>query len=102
MLQDLGALTFGQQSKGRSQGRGNGALVLTPDELWFSRAWPRSDLLIPLDTITEVTTVRSHLGKTYFKDLLRVSFRTGDATDSVAWYLTDVAGWRATLENLAR
>jgi hypothetical protein len=97
VLKDLGAITFGLQSKGVIQGRGNGALVLTRNELWFSRAWPRSDLRIPLDAVTEVTTVRSHLGKTYLRDLLRVSFRTGDTTDSVAWYVSDVAAWRAKL-----
>lgn len=97
VLKDLRAITFGQQSRGAFQGRGNGALVLTRSELWFSRAWPRRDLRIPLGDITEVTTVRSHLGKTYFRDLLRVSFRTRDTTDAVAWSVTDLAAWRAKL-----
>jgi hypothetical protein len=101
VLKDLRAVTLGLQSKGVFQGRGNGALVLTPKVLWFSRAWPRADLRIPLDAITEVTTVRSHLGKTYFRDLLRVSFRTRDTTDAVAWYVTDLAGWRAKLAELS-
>ena len=101
VLKDLRAVSFGLTSKGRFQGRGNGALVLTPNELWFSRAVLRSDLRIPLDTITEVTTVKSHLGKTYFRDLLRVSFRTQNGTDSIAWYLTDLASWRAQLAELS-
>lgn len=101
VLKDLRALSFGLQSKGVFQGRGNGALVLTPNELWFSRAVPRRDLQIPLDAITEVTTVRSHLGKTYFRDLLRVSFRTQNTTDAIAWYLTDLAAWRAKLGELS-
>lgn len=100
VLKDLQAVTFGLQSKGVFQGRGNGALVLTPNELWFSRAVPRLDVRILLDTITEVTTVRSHLGKTYFRDLLRVSFRTQDTTDAIAWYVTDLEAWRAKLAEL--
>ena len=100
VLKDLRAITFGVQSKGGFQGRGNGALVLTRQELWFSRAVLRRDLRIPLDAITEVTTVRSHLGKTYFRGLLRVSFRTQDMTDADAWHVTDLAAWRAKLAEL--
>ena len=101
VLKDLRAVTFGLQSQGKWQGRGNGALVLTRDELWFSRALPRRDLRIPLDAVTEVTTVRSHLGKTYFRDLLHVSFRTQDTADAVAWYVTDLAAWQGALAERA-
>ncbi len=101
VLKDLRAISFGQQSKGVFQGRGNGALVLTPNELWFSRAVPRRDLRIPLDAITEVSTPKVHLGKTYFRPLLRVSFRTHNTTDSIAWYVADLPVWLAKLAELS-
>lgn len=99
---DLGAVSFGLRSRDVAQGRDNGALVLTPDELWFSRAVPRRDLRIALDTVTEVTTVRSHLGKTYFRDLLKVSFRAGGTDDAIVWSVSDPAAWQAKLADLSR
>ena len=75
ILQDLKALTLGLESRGVLQGRGNGALVLTADELtWFRFVPESSDLRIPREDITKVDTVKTHLGKTYGRDLLRVTF----------------------------
>ena len=97
LLQDLKANSLGQTSRGVTQARGNGGLVLTPSELLFFQALPPRELSIPLGQITEVKTVRSQLGKTYFRDLLFVAFRTESGPDSVAWYVRDLAAWLSAL-----
>jgi hypothetical protein len=98
VLEDLGALTFGLQSRGVFQGRGNGALVLTSDELgWFRFIPESSDLRIPRQNITKVDTTKVHLGKTYGRDLLRVTFMNDGEPDVIAWYVTDLSAWLAQL-----
>lgn len=97
LYQDLKALTFGLQSKGVFQARGNGALVLTARELHFFQFTPRRDIRIPRDAITEIKVVRSHLGKTIGRKLLYVGFTLDGQADSMAWYVTDVQTWIAKL-----
>ena len=93
ILRDLKAVTLGLESRGVLQGRGNGALVLTANELGWSRFVPQSDLRIPRESITKVDTVTSHLGKTYGRDLLRARFTNNGQPDSMAWYVTDLGAW---------
>ena len=103
VLKDLEALTFGLQSRGVFQGRGNGALVLTEDELgWFRFVPERTDLRIPRENITNVDVVKSHLGKTYRRDLLRVTFTHDGKPDSMAWYVPDLATWLSKLGESAK
>ncbi len=97
VFQDLRALSFGQQSRGVLQARGNGALVLTARELHFFQYLPDRQLRIPLDAITGVKTTRSHLGKTIARKLLHVSFTVDGKPDSVAWYVPDLDGWLSRL-----
>ena len=98
VLKDLKAVTLGLESRGVLQGRGNGALVLSADELCWMRFVPESaDLRIPREHITKVDTVRSHLGKTYGRDLLRVTFTNDGQPDSMAWYVTDLGAWLTRL-----
>jgi hypothetical protein len=103
LLRDLTALTFGLESRGVLQGRGNGALVLTADELcWFRFVPERSDLRIPRETITKVDTVKTHLGKTHGRDLLRVTFTNNGKPDSMAWYVMDLGAWISKLGEPAK
>ena len=98
VLEDLKAVTLGLESRGVFQGRGNGALVLTADELtWFRFIRESTDLHIPRVSITNVDTVKSHLGKTYGRDLLRVTFTHDGKPDSMAWLVTDLGAWLARL-----
>lgn len=97
ILADYTANSLGLASRGKFQQRGNGALVLTGDALWFFQAVPRRDLRIPIEAVSEVGTARSHLGKTYFRDLLRVSFTASGAADTGVWYVSDVPRWLAAL-----
>lgn len=97
--QDLVMVSFGLESRGVLQGRGNGALVLTATHLrWLQLVPQSSDVSIPLDAITAVATKRSHLGKTYGRRLLHVVFAEGGKPDSMAWFTTDVDGWIAAIE----
>jgi hypothetical protein len=100
LMKDLAANSFGLESKGVWQGRGNGGLVLTRDYLHFFRFVPGADLRVPLAVITELSFTKSHLGKATIYDLLRVRFSLDGQTDSIAWYLTDPTAWKHRIEEL--
>lgn len=100
LLKDLGANSFGQDSQGVWQVRGNGGLVLTPECLHFFMFLPKRDLCVPLDTITEMTITKSHLGKATVFDLLKVRFSMDNKSDSIAWYLNDPTAWKNRIEQL--
>ena len=102
VLSDGGALFFGLSSRGLRQIRGTGVLVLTDDELWFSRYLLREDLQIPLSHVREVRLVGSHLRKRIIgRHLLFVRFAPGDNNDdredSIAWLVTDPNSWKAEI-----
>ncbi len=100
LMKDLTANLFGVQSKGKAQARGNGALVLTAQGLRFYQVMPERDLSIDLEDVETVELVRSHLGKTVGRELLRVSFSNGGNPDSVAWYVADPLAWRQRIAEL--
>lgn len=101
LLKDLKALSFGLESKGVTQSRGNGGLVLTADELhWFQFA-PDFDLRIPRASITKVDKVRSHLGKAIGQDILYVAFTNNGKPDSMAWNVMDLPAWLGELSKSA-
>jgi hypothetical protein len=102
LARDLMANSFGLQSKGVFQVRGNGALVLTRGGLHFFMLLRAEDLRIPLDAILETSLVRSHLGKTVGRKLLKVRFIKDGAEDAVAWYVRDPAAWESKLRELRR
>lgn len=94
----FGANFFGRSSRGMGQWRGNGALVLTTSELQFVMFAPRIELVIPLETVTSVSTPRSHLGKTVVVRLLRVGFRSPEREDAAAWAVKDVDEWVSSIQ----
>ncbi|MFC8044673.1 hypothetical protein [Nocardia sp. NPDC057353] len=87
---------FGWESRGGRQIRGNGALVLTAQRLWFRRAGAAEPLEIPLAAVTGIEIVRSHNGKSVRRDLLRVAV----AGDSVAWWVREPKDWESHLRSL--
>ena len=92
------ANSFGRRSLRPWQIRGMGTLALTPDELRFVGWAGVRDIAIPRSSMTTVDVARSHLGKTAFRDLLRVSWRDADgAVDSAAWLVPDLQSWLAAL-----
>ncbi len=100
LMQDLRANSFGRESAGVRQCRGNGGLVLTAKHLHFFQFLPKRDLRVPLDAITKLTLTKSHLGKATIYNLLKVHFSADGQSDSVAWYLTDPQAWKNQIETL--
>jgi len=98
LREEQGANSFGVESAGKAQVRGNGNLALTADELIFAQWIPNRVTRIPRPSILEVTTTRSHLGKTMGRKLLKVAWTNERAeTDSIALWVRDLDGWLAAL-----
>jgi len=100
LMKDLKANSFGRESAGVWQLRGNGGLVLTGKQLHFFMFLPKSNLCVPLDAISKLTITKSHLGKATLYDLLKVHFSADGKIDSIAWYLTDPKVWKNKIEAL--
>ena len=91
---------FGQKSAGRAQIRGNGSLLLTADELHFSRWIPKKSLVISLDDIENIERVDSFLGKKKKRKLLKVDFNNNQGQkDSAAWYLDNMQVWEKVIKD---
>ncbi|MEO8703622.1 MAG: hypothetical protein ABI867_26470 [Kofleriaceae bacterium] len=97
VFSDHRASNFGLESKGSTQQRGNGALVLTANELHFFQLIPKSDFRISLGEIKKVDAVRTHLGKTVGRKLLYVSFTVEGGEDAVAFSVRDIDAWLVKL-----
>jgi len=100
----IGATTranfFGEKSKGGKQIRGNGAIVLTKSKLFFRRAMPFKEYIIPIETIRRVSTPSSFNGKSVFSKLLCVHYNVEGAEDSMAWAIKDPLKWKESIEAL--
>ncbi len=93
VVEDRMANYFGLTSAHPWQLRGNGTLMLTTREIFFQRWTPAMVLRIPRGDITKVELVKAHLGKRVGRPLLKLTFRTEDGEDSVAWYVSDPDQW---------
>jgi hypothetical protein len=94
LIIDRTASFFGQESRGATQMRGNGTLILTDSELIFEMWVPSSTFRIPLQAIQRIENPTSFLGKTRFGPLLKVLYATEDASnDAMAWQVRDLDGW---------
>lgn len=98
LLCELDANFFGSAAAGALQARGNGALVLTRERLWFMLFMPRREFDIPLASVRSAGVRKSHLGKTCLVPLLFVEYETEDGKDSVAWAVRDAAEWAERVE----
>ena len=98
ILRRANAQGLGLESRGKSQVRGNGWLVLTADELRFRQWVPERETVVPLAAMTDVGTEKTWLGKWVGRRLLRVRWRTPDGgTDAMAWNVQDLDGWLEAL-----
>lgn len=91
---------FGIQSKGSAQARGNGALVLTRDELCFIRAVPQQENKVPVNSICEISMPRFFNGKSAFVPLLCIKYKTGQKEDLMAWAISDAKKWKKEIEKI--
>jgi hypothetical protein len=97
-LMDERANSFGLESKGAAQIRGNGCLAISDSELMFVMWLPRREIVVPRHQITGVERVRSHLGKSVGRELLKISFTGAEGNpDSVAWLVNDLEAWESAL-----
>lgn len=101
LLSDTSANFFGLESRGSFQIRGNGALVLTQDELWFSPFINKENISIPTEKIQVVRLVDSHLGKRILgRQLIYVQFQGSQGLDSAAWLVEDPNSWQSAIASL--
>lgn len=99
---DLNTVFLGQLSSGLAQIRGNGALILTKDQLCFLLAVPARDICIPLRKIKKISRQKSFLSKTIGKDLIVVEFESEKlADDQVAFAVKDLEEWEAGIKDFA-
>lgn len=98
VLSETSANFLGLESRGSFQIWGNGALVLTPNELWFSPFIKRDDITIPTQSIQDVHLVNSHLGKRILgHQLIYVQFQISERKDSATWLVADPEQWKMTI-----
>jgi hypothetical protein len=104
MTEIIGATTkanfFGVKSRGSKQLRGNGAIVLTKDQLFFIRAVPFKEYMIYTKSIQRVSLPSSFNGKSVFSKLLCVHFTNDGIEDSIAWAIKNPEKWKASIEAL--
>jgi len=80
---------FGLESAGIWKIRGNGVLLLTEEELFFGMWKPKKDLLIPVNSIIEVTNPKSHMHRSVSRPLLKITFKDQNGeTNSAAWFVS--------------
>jgi hypothetical protein len=98
-LIDAGALFFGQQSRGVTQMRGNGTLIVTDSEVIFQQWVTNKEFRIPLSAIQSIENPTSFLGKWQGVPLLKINFLddSGQA-DAMAWRLRDLSGVQSVIE----
>ena len=68
------AVSLGIKSLGLGQIRGNGKLFTGDQEIVFKQYLPDKQIVIPFSSIVEVSTSYFFLGKTFFRELLRMNF----------------------------
>jgi len=100
VMQSIGANFFGMKSAGHGQVRGNGALILTNEKLWFRLAFPERTIEIPIKSIKRINIVRSFMGKSAMKRLIRIDFDLGQGPDAAAWMVRAPHDWHGTVETM--
>jgi hypothetical protein len=95
---EYAANSFGVESRGAMQWRGNGALILTEKTLAFFQLFVERELVIPLERIKALRLVHKHLGKATPSQLLRVEFEGKQRLDAVAFWVPKPAELKALLE----
>ncbi len=94
---------FGVESLGAAQLRGNGVLLLTSEEFFFEMWMPKKEFHISISSIINIEVVKSHLGKTKSRPLLKVVFQNVKGeTDSAAWLVGNIPHWKDVSERLIK
>lgn len=101
LYKDRSANFFGQASRGYTQIRGNGILLITNNDIYFDMWVPNRKLFIPVQSIISYETTKSFLGKTKLCPLIQINFynETGES-DSAAWLTRDLTLCIKVLDDL--
>ncbi|MCQ3930649.1 MAG: hypothetical protein DPW16_09320 [Chloroflexi bacterium] len=92
---------FGQESKGVTQLRGNGIMVITSSEVYFQQLVTNREWHIALGSIQMVETTKSHLGKSIGRPLLKIRYINPEGrVDTVAWWVKNLDEVLQTIESL--
>jgi hypothetical protein len=98
-LIDAGALFFGQQSRGVTQMRGNGTLIVTDSDVIFQQWVIKREFRIPLTAIQSIENPSSFLGKWQGVPLLQINFLNDSGqADAMAWRVRDLSGVQRVIE----
>jgi len=98
LASEYGANSFGLASKGKLQARGNGALLLTANELCFLQVVPEVEIVIPLAAIRSTSFTRTHLGKATPFKLLKIQFDQGGGEDVLAVMVRHPGSFQQAIE----
>ena len=89
---------FGVLSKGKMQIRGNGILILTMNQIYFELWKPNRKYTIPITQIKSVSHPKWFLGKSKFRNLLRIDFvNESHENDAIAWLIPDLSQWESSI-----
>jgi len=92
---------FGLESLDVWKIRGNGVLLLTEEELFFGIWKPQKELSIPIKSIINITNPKSHMHRSIFRPLLKVTFKNiNGENDSAAWYVQNLDKWSDVISKL--
>lgn len=97
-LIDATANFWGLESRGVTQMRGNGTLILTDSELIFQQWVTNKEFRVPLNAIQSIETPTSFLGKTQGVKILKINFTNEGRPDAIAWRVRDLNGLLQALE----
>ncbi|MFX1278685.1 MAG: hypothetical protein ACFFA3_04660 [Promethearchaeota archaeon] len=80
---------------------GNGVLLLTKEVLFFCMWRPKKNILIPVESITDINNPKSHIHKSILRPLLKITFKNEKGeSNSVTWFVQQLIQWNEILENL--
>ena len=62
---------------------------------------PKKELVIPIKSISDISNPKSHMHRSVFRPLLKVSFKNENGEyDSAAWYVKNLDKWNQVLNKL--
>lgn len=99
---DVIAHCYGFESGRGEQYRGNGAVVLTADKLWYSKMDTDDVLEIPMSAIRDVDIALRFRGELGEGRLLIVTFEKNGRDDRIALFVEAPAEWRIAIMNLSQ
>ncbi len=99
---DVIAHCYGLESGRGEQYRGNGAVVLTADKLWYSKMDTEEFLEIPMSKIRDVDIAMDFRGELGEGRLLIITFENGGLNDRIAFFVEAPFEWRIAIVNLSQ